>query len=114
MYIAVNLAVIGFYLRWQRAEFNVLKHVVVPIVGILLMIPAFVSASPGGITLPIIDLEIASLAPPYSYAPPLVAIWMIVGIVIGLYLRSSRPAAAPDRRSGDGRDRERAGAEPAS
>ena len=93
MYIAVNLAVIGYYLRWQRAEFNILKHVVVPVIGVILMIPAFVSASPGGITLPFIDLEIASLAPPYSYAPPLVALWMIAGIVIGLFLRATRPAA---------------------
>ena len=93
MYIAVNFAVIGYYLRWQRAEFNPLKHLVVPIVGVILMIPAFLSASPGGVTIPIIDLEIASLAPPYSFAPPLVAIWMIVGVVIGLVLRASRPAA---------------------
>ena len=93
MYIAVNLAVIGYYLRWQRPEFNAIKHVLVPIVGVILMIPAFVSASPGGITIPIIDLEIPSLSAPYSYAPPLVAIWMIVGIVLGLVLRASRPAA---------------------
>ncbi len=93
MYIAVNLAVIGYYLRWQRPEFNAIKHVLVPIVGVILMIPAFVSASPGGITIPIIDLEIPSLSAPYSFAPPLVAIWMIVGIVLGLVLRASRPAA---------------------
>ena len=93
MYIAVNLAVIGYYLRWQRDEFNPLKHLVVPILGVILMIPAFVSASPGGLTIPIIDLEIASLAPPYSFAPPVVAIWMIAGIIIGLYLRARRPAA---------------------
>ena len=30
MYIAVNLACIGFYLREGRSEFNVLKHIVVP------------------------------------------------------------------------------------
>jgi amino acid transporter len=93
MYIAVNLAVIGYYLRWQRDEFNPVKHLIVPILGVILMIPAFVSASPGGITIPIIDLEIASLAPPYSFAPPVVAIWMIAGIIIGLYLRARRPAA---------------------
>jgi len=93
MYIAVNIAVIGYYLRWQRAEFNPVKHLVIPIIGVILMIPAFLSASPGGVTIPIIDLEIASLAPPYSFAPPLVAVWMIVGIVLGLVLRASRPAA---------------------
>jgi amino acid transporter len=93
MYIAVNLAVIAYYYRFQRADFNPLKHVIVPIVGVILMIPAFISASPGGITIPIIDLDITSLAPPYSFAPPLVAIWMIAGIVLGLILRATRPAA---------------------
>ena len=93
MYIAVNLAVIGYYLRWRRDEFNVLKHIVVPVVGVILMIPAFVSASPGGLTIPIIDLEIAPLSAPYSFAPPVVAIWMVAGIVIGLFLRMQRPAA---------------------
>lgn len=92
MYIAVNAAAIGYYLRSQRAEFNVVKHVVVPVLGIILMIPAFISASPGGVTIPIIDLPIASLGEPYSFAPIFVAVWMIVGIVIGLVWRSSRPA----------------------
>jgi amino acid transporter len=93
MYIAVNIAVIGFYMRFRRDEFNPLKHVVVPIIGVILMIPAFVSASPGGITIPIIDLPISSLAPPYSFAPVLVAVWMIVGVVVGLALRARKPEA---------------------
>ena len=33
MYVAVNLAVIGFYLGERRAEFNPIKHLVVPILG---------------------------------------------------------------------------------
>ena len=93
MYIAVNIAVIGYFVRFQRAEFNPIKHVIVPIVGVILMIPAFVSASPGGVTIPIIDLEIPSLAPPYSFAPPVVAIWMAVGVVIGLVLWFQRRSA---------------------
>ena len=41
MYIAVNVAAIGFYLGERRDEFNVLKHLVVPVLGVLVMIPAF-------------------------------------------------------------------------
>ena len=93
MYIAVNLAVIGYYFRFARDEFNPIKHVLVPIVGVILMIPAFVSASPGGVTIPIIDLEIPSLAEPYSFAPVVVAIWMVVGIVIGVLLYLMRREA---------------------
>ena len=92
MYIAVNVAVIGFYLRERRDEFNIVKHVVVPVVGVILMIPAFISTI-GGVTIPIIDLELSALTAPYSYAPLFVAAWMVVGIVIGLYLWTSRREA---------------------
>ena len=40
MYIAVNVACIGYYLREGRSEFNVLKHIVVPVLGVIAMIPA--------------------------------------------------------------------------
>ena len=43
----------------------------------------------GGVTVPIINLELAPLVPPYSYVPWLVGIWVLVGIVIGLYLWAS-------------------------
>ena len=89
MYIAVNIAVIGFYLRERRDEFNVIRHVVVPVIGAILMIPAFFSAL-GGVTIPFINLELASLGEPYSFVPPLVAIWMVVGIVLGIVLWSGR------------------------
>ena len=38
----MNLAAIGYFLREGRAEFNWLKHVVVPVLGMIAMvIPAF-------------------------------------------------------------------------
>jgi amino acid transporter len=88
MYMAVNLATIGYFWREQRAEFNWFKHLVVPILGFIFMIPAFLGVV-GGVTVPIINLELAPLVPPYSYVPPLVGIWVLVGIVIGLYLWAS-------------------------
>jgi amino acid transporter len=84
MYMAVNFATIGYFWREQRAEFSWLKHLIIPIIGFLAMIPAFFGVL-GGVTLPIIDLELAPLGEPYSYVPPLVGIWMLVGAVIGLY-----------------------------
>ena len=83
--MAVNVAVIGYYLRERRDEFNWFKHLVVPVVGFILMIPAFFGAL-GGVTLPILDLELDPLSEPYSFVPPLVGIWMLIGVVIGLYL----------------------------
>ena len=87
MYMAVNLAAIGYFWREQRAEFNWLKHLIIPVIGFILMIPAFLGVL-GGVTIPILDLELAPLGEPYSFVPPLVGIWMVIGIVIGLYLWS--------------------------
>jgi amino acid transporter len=88
MYMAVNFAAIGFYWRERRDEFNWLKHVIVPLIGFVLMIPAFLGAL-GGVTIPIVNVEVAPLAEPQSFVPPLVGVWMIVGALIGLYLWSS-------------------------
>lgn len=85
MYVAVNIASLGFYLTQRRDEFNVIKHVVVPVVGVILLIPAFLGVL-GGLTIPILDIPLDPLKPPYSYVPPLVLIWMIVGIVLGVVL----------------------------
>ena len=84
MYMAVNLAAIGYYWRERRDEFNWLKHLIIPVIGFILMIPAFLGVL-GGVTVPILNLELEPLGEPYSYVPPLVGVWMLIGIVIGLY-----------------------------
>jgi amino acid transporter len=84
MYMAVNFATIGYFWREQRAEFSWLRHLIIPIIGFIAMIPAFFGVL-GGVTLPILNLELAPLGEPYSYVPPLVGVWMLIGIVIGLY-----------------------------
>src|SRR4051794_10333224 len=95
MYIAVNAASIGYFLGEGRAEFNVLKHVVVPVLGIIAMAVAFVSTI-GGLTIPILNVEISALGPPFSYAPPIVLAWAIVGIVLYFVLRSRNPQATSE------------------
>jgi amino acid transporter len=95
MYIAVNLATIGYYLGPRRDEFNPIKHVVVPILGVILLIPAFLGVL-GGLTIPILDVPVAPLAEPFNIVPIIVAVWMIVGIVLYFVLRS-RDASAMDR-----------------
>jgi len=92
MYVAVNVAVIGFYLRERRDEFNVLKHVVVPVLGVVLLIPAFLGVL-GGLTIPILDITLDPLKTPYDIVPLLVLIWMVVGIVAYVLLRSRSPEA---------------------
>lgn len=90
MYIAVNLAAIGYYLGEGRADFNPFLHVVVPVIGVILLIPAFLGVL-GGLTIPILDIELPPLASPFDVVPLLVGIWMLVGIVLYFVLRSSRP-----------------------
>jgi len=92
MYIAVNVAVIGFYLRERRDELNVIKHLLVPILGVLTMIPALMFAI-GGVTIPIVDLTLAPLGGALGWTAKIVAIWMAIGIVVYVWLRMRNPAA---------------------
>lgn len=92
MYVAVNVAVIGFYWRERRSEFNPIKHFVIPILGIVLLIPAFLGVL-GGLTIPFLDIKLDPLASPYNVVPLLVLIWMILGVVAWFVLRSRDPEA---------------------
>ncbi|MDQ2964312.1 MAG: hypothetical protein M3R57_00455, partial [Chloroflexota bacterium] len=92
MYMLVNIAVIGYYLRERRAEFNVLKHLVVPVLGAVAMIPAFIGVL-GGTTIPLIGVEVPALTPPFNVVPAIVAVWMLAGIVLYFVIRSQRPDA---------------------
>ena len=92
MYVAVNLAVIGFYWRERRSDFSPLKHLVIPILGILLLIPAFLGVL-GGLTIPLFDIKLDPLKTPYDIVPLLVLIWMILGVVAYFWLRSRSPDA---------------------
>jgi amino acid transporter len=81
MYMAVNLAVIGFYLRERRSEFNVIKHLLIPILGVLAMIPALMSVI-GGLTIPLFDVELPAYTTSLRFTAPIVGAWMLIGIVI--------------------------------
>src|SRR5262249_32115107 len=44
-YIVANAACLGYFLRQRRADFNPVLHVVVPILGILAFVPAWLTAA---------------------------------------------------------------------
>jgi amino acid transporter len=92
MYVAVNVAVIGFYYRERRSEFSWIKHLFIPIAGIVLLIPAFLGVL-GGLTIPVFDITLDPLKSPYDIVPLLVLIWMILGVVAYFVLRSRSPEA---------------------
>lgn len=78
VYIVVNAACIGFFAARRRARLRPLLHVVVPLLGIVAFVPAFLTAA----GLPVFSF-ISKLTPPVSYAGPAVGAWMLVG---GLYV----------------------------
>jgi len=88
IYIAVNLACIAYYWRFQRQEASVLKHVIFPILGIAAFVPAFFTAMglpilPGGF--------IARLPHPLNKAGIAMAIAYFVGVVYLVYLYATDP-----------------------
>ena len=91
VYIACNIACIGYFARHRKEEQHLLSHIVVPIIGALLLIPGFFSVA--GITgIPGLRF-IAALTSPYKYAPYAMAAWLVVGIVALFVLRSRNPQA---------------------
>ena len=91
VYIACNIACIGYFSRHRRTEQHWLSHIVVPVIGALLLVPGFFSVA--GITgVPGLRF-ISALTSPYKYAPYVMAAWVVVGIVAVLVLRSRNPQA---------------------
>jgi amino acid transporter len=92
IYILVNLACIGYFWRERRDEFNVLKHAVVPVLGVIAMIPALLAVI-GGVTIPILDIELPPYPNALQWTAPIVGIWTVLGIIAYFVLRSRNPEA---------------------
>jgi amino acid transporter len=92
IYILVNIACIGYFMRERRDEFNALKHVLVPILGVIAMIPALLAVI-GGVTIPILDVTLDPYDNYLRFTAPIVGVWVLIGIVVYFVLRSSRPEA---------------------
>jgi amino acid transporter len=86
MYILLNIACLMYYLRFRRDEFNLLLHGILPVLGALAFIPAFFA----GAGIPAFSF-ISSLPSPLSYAGPVAAIWMVIGIVYLVALSQRSP-----------------------
>jgi amino acid transporter len=86
VYIACDVACIGYYLRHRREDFNPLLHVIVPVLGVLAFIPAFLAAA--GIQA---FSFIAPLTSPSSYAGIVVGVWLVIGIALLVYFATHHP-----------------------
>ncbi len=95
IYMVFNLSCIMFYLRRRRDEFNVLLHAVIPVLGILAFIPAWLTAL--GIGSSFLKF-VTPLSYPSSETGLAIGIWYIIGIVVLVYLYLRHPARLPEMR----------------
>jgi amino acid transporter len=86
VYIVVNLACAGYFLRDGRAAFAPVRHLLFPLLGIAAFVPALLTAA----GLPVFDF-VTALTAPVSYAGPIVAVWMAVGVVVLILLIRRHP-----------------------
>ncbi|MGQ5634958.1 MULTISPECIES: APC family permease [unclassified Streptomyces] len=86
VYIVVNLACAGYFLRAGRAAFAPVRHLLFPVLGIAAFVPALLTAA----GLPVFDF-VTALTAPVSYAGPIVAVWMAAGVVVLLLLIRRHP-----------------------
>jgi amino acid transporter len=91
IYMAVNVSCMAYYLRERRDEFNAVKHVIIPLVGILFFIPGWLTA----VGIPAFDF-IGELPAPVSASGLILAVWMVLGIVYMAVLYSSNPQRIRD------------------
>ena len=74
VYVMANLAVFMFYRGEKKAEFNVLLHLIFPLIGTIVLLYAVYKSFPAP-------------AGPYGMAPFIDGAWLLIGIGILLYLR---------------------------
>jgi amino acid transporter len=90
IYILMNAACIGYFARRGRG-FNVLSHLIIPLLGIAAFVPAWLSAA----GLPAFSF-ISPLSPPLSYMGPGVGGWMLIGVIYLVFLYIRHPQRVTD------------------
>jgi amino acid transporter len=93
IYMVFNLSCIFFYLRRKRSEFNVLLHAVIPVLGILAFIPAWLTAL--GIGSSFLKF-VTPLSYPSSLTGPIIGIWFVIGLIVLAYLYARHPERLPE------------------
>lgn len=86
VYIVVNLACAGYFLRAGGTALKPVRHLLFPVLGIAAFIPALLTAA----GIPVFDF-VTELTAPVSYAGPVVGVWMAAGVVVLLLLIRRHP-----------------------
>jgi amino acid transporter len=78
VYLASNVALLRYF--WRSPERRTLTHVVLPVLGVIaLLYPLYVVSKPGQTY-------------PYNLVPIVVLVWVLLGVGLFLYYRSTSPA----------------------
>jgi amino acid transporter len=93
IYMVFDLSCVLFYLRRRRREFNIMLHAVIPILGILAFIPAWLTAL--GIGSSFLKF-VTPLSYPASEAGLAIGIWYVIGLVVLAYLYARHPERLPE------------------
>lgn len=80
VYVATCVSVFFFYLREHRAEFNIIRHILVPLIPVIVL--GFV-----------IYFQFTSLTPPYNQAIYIVIGWFALGLIVVILLSLFAPKA---------------------
>ncbi|MFJ8531773.1 APC family permease [Streptomyces sp. NPDC093591] len=86
VYIVVNLACAGYFLRRRREALKPVRHLLLPALGIAAFVPALLTAA----GLPVFDF-VSELTAPVSYAGSVVGVWMAAGVVVLVVLIRRHP-----------------------
>jgi amino acid transporter len=84
VYIIANIAVIRYYLKERRSEFNPLLHLVFPVLSTLVLLYAIAQSFPP--FCPSVNCPAA----PYVYSPLVDGGWLVLGVLVLLYYRSQK------------------------
>jgi amino acid transporter len=93
VYILMNAACIGFFVRSPDHKTSLLSHVLIPVLGIAAFVPAWCAGA--GIKIPGLNF-ISPLPAPLSYMGPAVAVWMVLGVFYLIYLYRTDPQRVVD------------------
>ena len=106
IYICTGVSCAVFYLREHRDEFNVLLHLLVPLAASVLFVPVLLAA----FGVDFAGLGIQPLASPANYAPYVIVVWLVLGvIVLGYFALTDRKRIADTRLVFDEQDAAGAG-----
>lgn len=86
IYILVNVACIAYFWREQRSEFNIIKHGLVPLLGIVLFVPGFFAAL--GIQ---VFSFVGALTYPLNLAAYVIIAWYALGLILAIYIGVKHP-----------------------